>query len=96
MKSCEQIVNAMPLARLRVLLNVAIYGLRDESVETAVYHVETTVYGPLSSLMCSIQAVVFRIIWRSFSELFGVSSALRCDLGRTNLRWNVCICHAQS
>jgi len=40
--------------------------------------------------------VVFRIIWRSFSELFGVSSALRCDLGRTNLRWNVCICHAQS
>ena len=58
MKSCEQIVNAMPLARLRVLLNVAIYGLRDESVETAVYHVETTVYGPLSSLMCSIQALV--------------------------------------
>jgi hypothetical protein len=44
MKSCEQIVNAMPLAGLRVLLNVAIYGLRDESVETTLYRVETTVY----------------------------------------------------
>jgi hypothetical protein len=44
MKPGEQILNAMPLAGLRVLLNAAIYGLRDESVETTLYHVETAVY----------------------------------------------------
>jgi hypothetical protein len=44
MKSCEQIVSAMPLAGDRVLLTVAIYSLRDESAETIVYRVESTMY----------------------------------------------------